>query len=135
MTDKKLTIGRVARLSGVNIETIRYYERRGLVEQPSKPSTGYRIYPPELLQRIRFIRRAQTLGFTLKEIERLLSLGDNNCEAVQEVATEKLREVRNKVRDLNNLERVLAELLCQCEQRQNELFCPIVESLGSTTSQ
>jgi len=133
MSSSKLTIGTVARLTGVNIETVRYYERRGLVAQPPRPFNGFRIYPEDVLQRIRFIRRAQKLGFTLREIQKLLSLGDSNCKAVQEIATDKLKDVRNKLRDLSNLEIVLTNLLEQCERHENGLSCPIVESLDKVT--
>jgi MerR family transcriptional regulator, mercuric resistance operon regulatory protein len=80
------TIGQLAKVAGVNVETIRYYERRGLISQPPKPAEGYRTYPNATLARIFFIKRAQELGFTLKEINKLLSLDESHCSEVQELA-------------------------------------------------
>ncbi|MGH8401042.1 MAG: MerR family transcriptional regulator, partial [Gammaproteobacteria bacterium] len=78
-TDANLTVSRVARAAKVNVETIRYYQRRGLLRRPAKPAQGYRTYSPETVERIRFIKRAQELGFTLAEIENLLALGAGHC--------------------------------------------------------
>ena len=125
----KRTIGQMAKVVGVNVETIRYYERRGLIEQPPKPTEGYRIYPKVTLERILFIKRAQELGFTLEKITNLLSLGDAPCLEVQELAEDKLHGVRAKINDLKRLEMVLDNLLVQCRTNPDETYCPIVESL------
>ena len=96
-----MTIGRAARKAGVGIETIRFYERKGLIEQPRKPlDAGFRIYPEETLQRIRFIRQAQEIGFSLSEIAELLSLKTDpsaDCSDVRAQATMKLEEVDRKI--------------------------------------
>jgi len=123
------TIGELAKVASVNVETIRYYERRGLIEQPVKPEQGYRTYSRETLVRILFIKRAQELGFTLEEIANLLSLGDAHCLEVQEMAEGKLASVRAKIADLRRLETVLDNLVIQCRTNPDQSHCPIVESL------
>lgn len=123
------TIGQLAKRAGVNVETIRYYEHRGLIEQPIKPAQGYRTYPQATLVRILFIKRAQGLGFTLEEIASLLSLGEAHCPEVQEIAELKLDSVRTKIADLHRLESVLNNLVRQCRINPDQSHCPIVESL------
>ena len=123
------TISQLAKSAGVNVETIRYYERRGLIEQPDKPAEGYRRYPETTLNRIRFIKRAQELGFSLEEITNLLALGESHCSEVQELAEGKLVSVRAKINDLRRLERVLEDLIAQCRSNPDNTACPIVESL------
>jgi len=123
------TISKLAKELGVNVETIRFYERRGLIDQPSKPETGYRHYPDETVQRIRFIKRAQDLGFTLEEITSLLSLNDRPCGHVQELAEHKLRAVKEKMADLQRLEHALKALLTQCRSNDDDSHCPIIDSL------
>ena len=123
------TIGQLAKAAEVNVETIRYYERRGLISQPPKPAEGYRTYPQTTLARILFIKRAQELGFTLGEINNLLSLGESHCSEVQELAEAKLASVREKINDLHRLEQVLEELVTQCRTNPDNAACPIVESL------
>lgn len=125
------TISKVAKEIGVNIETIRFYERRGLIAQPIKPETGYRHYPDETVNRIRFIKRAQNLGFTLDEIANLLSLNDNPCGQVQELAEHKLHAVKEKMSDLRRLEKGLSTLLTQCRSNDDDSHCPIIDSLLS----
>lgn len=128
MTDH-LTIGQLAKAAGVNVETIRYYERRVLIVQPTKPVQGYRTYPQATLARILFIKRAQELGFTLDEIANLLTLGESPCGEVQGMAAQKLASVRAKLADLRRLEIVLNELLNQCATNPDQTHCPIIESL------
>lgn len=123
------TIGQLAKAAGVNVETIRYYERQGLITQPPKPAQGYRTYPKATLARILFIKRAQELGFTLEEIANLLVLGESHCSEVQELAEGKLVSVRAKINDLCRLERVLEDLVTQCRSNPDNTACPIVESL------
>ena len=127
--NENYTIGQLAKAAGVNVETIRYYERRGLISQPPKPAEGYRTYPQTTLARILFIKRAQELGFTLGEINNLLSLGESHCSEVQELAEAKLASVREKINDLHRLEQVLEELVTQCRTNPDNAACPIVESL------
>ena len=129
------TIGQLARAAEVNVETIRYYERRGLITQPPKPGQGYRTYPKSTLARILFIKRAQELGFTLEEIDNLLSLGDSHCTEVQELAKRKVASVRIKINDLRRLEQLLAEQVTQCSTNPENAGCPIVESLQPPSEQ
>jgi MerR family mercuric resistance operon transcriptional regulator len=124
-----LTIGQLATRAEVNVETIRYYERRGLIERPDKPVTGYRQYSDEVLHRLLFIRRAQTLGFKLDEIEKLLFLSVGHCTEIQSIAEHKLDQVTNKIKDLQKLENVLRDLVRQCGESVDKAHCPIVETL------
>tara|TARA_R110001583_G_scaffold6774_8_gene34063 strand:- start:4021 stop:4404 length:384 start_codon:yes stop_codon:yes gene_type:complete len=124
------TISKVAKELGVNIETIRFYERKGLIEQPLKPEIGYRHYPKTTIHRIRFIKRSQELGFTLGEIANLLNLNDEPCNQVQEIAQDKLSAVQQKIADLHSLEKALKNLLNQC-QSNDDKHCPIIDSLQS----
>lgn len=123
------TISLVAKSLNLNVETIRYYERRGLIEQPEKPLQGYRVYPEQTIQRIQFIKRAKELGFTLDEIENLLRLGDSHCEDIQEIAEDKLDTIQTKIDDLESLRLVLNKLVIQCRTNPDRSHCPIVEAL------
>src|SRR5687768_6273446 len=103
---KQLTIGQLARDADVNVETVRYYERRGLMPEPARRDSGYRLYTAEDLERMRFIRRAKELGFTLREIEELLSLRSESAERCGEVsarARRKIQEIEAKIRDLDRM--------------------------------
>ncbi|WP_377895828.1 Hg(II)-responsive transcriptional regulator [Alteromonas sp. R78001] len=124
------TIGKIAKLIGVNKETIRFYERNGLISQPQKPSEGYRVYPKETVDRIRFIKRAQELGFTLKEIESLLSLNSECCSKVEELAKQKLASVQSKLDDLKKLENVLSKSITLCQKNADNSACPIINALS-----
>lgn len=104
-----MTISRAAQEIGIGIETIRYYQRIGLIEEPENPTRGYRIYPSETLERLRFILRAKALGFSLAEIESLLELGDGSCRESMLVAKTKLQLIQQKIADLQNLEQSLRE--------------------------
>ncbi len=127
---EEMTIGRVARAAGVNIETIRYYQRRGLLAKPRKPLSGYRRYAPDTLARLRFIRRAQELGFTLREIVDLLKLGDGSCKETRELAERKRSNIEARINDLMSMRKTLDELIRACRPGINPT-CPIVESLSS----
>ena len=129
-----LTIGALARRAGVNVETIRYYQRRGLLPLPPKPVQGYRRYGEETLARLRFIRRAQELGFTLREIAGLLSLGDGECRQVQALAAERLEEIRRRIGDLRAMEAVLEELLARCRAGDEGGPCALVDALAERTA-
>ena len=131
----QLTIGKLAQAAQVSVETIRYYERCQLIEQPPKPTQGYRAYPKATLARVIFIKRAQELGFTLEEIGNLLALGESHCEEVQGLTEGKLAEVRTKINDLHRLEQVLEQLLIQCRTNPDNAICPIVESLQPPSEQ
>ena len=126
------TIGKLASEAGVNIETIRYYEKKGVLPEPIRLSSGYRQYSYETVKRIRFIKRAQNLGFTLKEIAQLLSIADGesiDCEEVRGIAFKKLSEIDNKICHLQRLRGVLTELVNQCKEKGKFTECPIIESL------
>jgi len=110
------TIGQLAKAADVNVETVRYYERRGLIAQPPKPTEGYRTYSRAALARILFIKRAQELGFTLEEIANFLKLGESPFLEVQDMAAQKLASVRAKLADLRRLETVLVDMLNQCAE-------------------
>jgi MerR family mercuric resistance operon transcriptional regulator len=127
------TIGGLAKLANVNIETIRFYQRKGLLIQPIKPLTGYRKYDEQALSRIRFVKRAQEVGFTLSEIQSLLDIESNNCNEVQHLAMEKLALTRQKIADLQRLENTLQNLVEQCEITQNKTHCPIVDSFNNSS--
>ncbi len=124
------TIGQLARAAGVNVETIRYYERRGLLHRPRKPERGYRRYGGETLSRLRFIRRAKALGFTLDEIGQLLELSRAQCADVENLASRKLEQIRNRLADLRRLEGAIETLLRQCRDRAEIGDCPIIETLS-----
>ena len=128
---KPLTIGFLAKAAGVNIETIRYYQRIGLVTEPEKPVQGYRIYPSETLKRIKFIKRAQQLGFSLSEIAELLQLGDANCVDVRLRAEEKRTQIDRQINDLHNLRSTLTQLINSCKNESGNHHCVIVETLSS----
>ena len=128
---KALTIGGAASEAGVNVETVRFYERRGLIEQPPK-GDGYRTYSPELVARIRFIKEAQQIGFSLKEIRELLTLrADPSADSseVREQAVVKLREVRRKIEQLQQVGAALETLIAACPGRGGLQACSIIEAL------
>ena len=125
----ELTIGKLARKASMSVETIRYYERRGLIQQPPKPKAGYRKYGGDSLQRLLFIKRAKTLGFSLDDIDKLLALSEGRCADVQSIATQKLDHIKTKVQDLLRLEDALEQLVRQCRNNADEAHCPIIETL------
>jgi len=124
-----LTIGRLARQAGVNVETIRYYQKRGLIQEPEKPAFGYRCYPTETIYRIHFIKRAKKLGFTLQEIGVLLKLGDGHCLETRELARQKLALIESRIHDLQAISEVLRDLIKSCESQKNSATCPIISAL------
>lgn len=128
----ELTIGKVARQAGVNIQTVRYYERRGLLVPNGHRDSGYRLYDDEAVQKIRFIKNAQALGFTLKEIAGLLRLRVNRsarCKTVKRKAESKLADVKTKIAQLKSMERVLEALIHTCRRKGTTGSCPILKSL------
>jgi len=125
-----ITIGKLAKSAQVGIETIRYYQSRGLLPTPDK-TTGYRQYPLNLVERIRFIKRAQELGFSLDEITDLLSVhGHHERESIQQITAARLMQIRSKIADLERMQSVLTQLLDECEHTNPDLPCPIIASLG-----
>jgi len=124
-----LTIGKLANKANISVETIRYYERRGLIKRPVKPEIGYRQYENESLQRLLFIKKAKTLGFSLDEIGNLLVLSEGHCADVQSLARQKLIGIKTKVKDLQRLEHVLEDLVSQCNNNIDAAHCPIINTL------
>lgn len=125
------TIGQLARAAGVGVETIRYYQRRNLLPVPEVAS-GFRTYPASLAERIRFIKRAQELGFSLDEIANLLMLEDgNDRQAIRDVAHERLVQVQAKLVDLHRMEEMLTQLIQQCASSTQQVQCPIIQALAS----
>ena len=126
----KLTIGRVAAAAGINVETIRYYQRRGLLEEPKKPLGGYRNYPNEMVKRIRFIKMAQELGFTLEDVAGLLQLNKTDaCATIRELATQKVALIEQKLFQLEAMRDALTKLVRQCNKNLKSSTCPIIEIL------
>jgi len=128
----ELTIGSLADEAGVNVENIRYYQRRGLMPEPDKPAQGYRRYDATTVKRVRFIKRAQALGFTLEEIGGLLKLDEAHaCAETRELASHKLQTIETKLADLVAMRKALTALLCQCDAGAMKGNCPIIHALGS----
>lgn len=127
---KESTIGGVARAAGVNVETVRYYQRMGLVPVPKRAYGSFRDYPPEIATRVRFIKRAQQLGFTLAEVKNLLALEDGrSCSKAQGLAALKLATIDARIADLNRMRRTLKDLIAQCGAGGGRVRCPIIETL------
>jgi Hg(II)-responsive transcriptional regulator len=128
-----LTIGQVARNAGVGVETVRFYERQGLIARPDRPDAGYRRYSHEVVRRIRFIRRAKDLGFTLAEIQELLELRADpviTCSDVRERAAAKIQAIDDRMRGLERMRGALQRLVDLCPADGPLTACPILEMLG-----
>ncbi len=132
-TMKAVTIGKAARAAGVGVETIRFYERRGLIEQPPKPDgAGYRVYSTDTVRRIQFVRQAQQIGFSLREIKELLSLRADpsaDCRDVRERATAKVKEVHRKIAELERIRGALEDIIAACPGHGALRACTILEAL------
>ena len=125
---ENLTIGVFAKAAGVNVETIRFYQRKGLLPEPDKR------YGAADVTRVRFVKSAQRLGFSLDEIAELLRLEDGtHCEEASGLAEHKLKDVREKMADLARMEAVLSELVCACHARKGNVSCPLIASLQDGT--
>lgn len=130
MAETGFTIGRLAVAAGVNVETVRYYQRIGLMPVPTRALGGIRRYGAGELSRLRFIRTAQGLGFTLDEIADLVKLDDGtHCKEAHDIAAQKLDAVRARLRDLQSIEKSLARLVRQCESHRGAIRCPLIDSL------
>jgi MerR family mercuric resistance operon transcriptional regulator len=130
---EKLTIGAFASAAGVNVETIRFYQRKGLLPEPDKPYGSIRRYGEADVTRVRFVKSAQRLGFSLDEVTELLKLEDGaHCDEAREQAERKLADVRIKLADLRRIERVLAELVERCCAATGQVRCPLIEALQQT---
>ena len=127
----RIAIGALSKQTGTNIETIRYYERVGLLPAPGRTAGGYRLYGPDHLKRLTFIRRARALGFSLAEVRRLLTLSDQRrrpCADVRVVAAAHLEDVKGKIADLRQMERVLKETVARCDAGSGS-HCPMIDAL------
>lgn len=130
MTRTSMTIGTLAKNAGTHVETIRYYQRRGLVAVPDKPYSGIRRYDGHALARLHFIRAAQWLGFSLDEVAELLKLDDGtHCDDARSLAEQKLVDVRRKIASLQKMESTLANLVERCRCSTDPQQCPIIHSL------
>ena len=126
---ESMTIGHLARAAGVGVETIRYYQRRGLLPVPSSTGT-FRQYPAALAARIHFVKRAQELGFSLDEITELLRLEDGaDRDSIRHIATERLSQIEKKLADLKRMQKTLRHLVTECEHTGANAPCPIIASL------
>jgi Hg(II)-responsive transcriptional regulator len=132
MESQGLTIGRVAKCAGVSIETVRFYERQGLIPEPPRTASGYRQFPAKTVARIRFIQRAQELGFSLREIDELIALrldGSSTKGDVKARAEAKMLDIDTKIRDLRRMREKLSELTRACSGEGETAECPILEAL------
>ncbi len=127
-----LTIGEVAAAAAVNVQTVRYYERRGILVPTRRTSSGYRQYDGDAVARLQFIRHAQTLGFSLAEIEELLALRiprASACRSVERRTRDKIDDVERRIRDLQRIKQTLERLAAACRSRRTSDHCPILEAL------
>jgi MerR family copper efflux transcriptional regulator len=127
-----LQIGEIAQKTGVTVETIRFYEKQGLIETPQRSASGYRQYPAETVKRVRFIQRAKEVGFTLKDISELLALRQEpgtSCADIKLRATQKIEEVDQKIQDLKRIREALGRMILKCRGRGALSQCPILEEL------
>ena len=127
-----LTIGKVAREAGLGVETVRFYEREGLLEQPARRPSGYRQYPPETIVRLRFIRQSQRLGFTLREIKELLALKLDKTatrKQVKERAIAKMADIDKRIEELEKMKSALAPLVRACNGKGTVAGCTILEAI------
>jgi MerR family mercuric resistance operon transcriptional regulator len=137
MTRAEIQIGELSKRTGCNIETIRYYERIGLLPAPARSTGGYRIYDTGNMRRLAFIRRARELGFTLDAIRALLALSDEGsaaCAEAHELATIHLAQVRAKIADLRSMEHALADAVRRCSTGETP-GCPIIDALSGRSSE
>lgn len=126
-----LTIGMLAKRANVNVETIRYYQRRDLLEEPTKPAAGFRRYSSAIVKRVRFIKRAQLLGFTLDEVAGLLALDETKaCMETRGLAAHKLEVIEEKIADLAKMKKALSRLIRACDASSSGAPCPIIHILA-----
>lgn len=133
--DFQITIGVLARRTGCNIETVRFYEKIGVLPKPRRTESGRRVYGEHLVRRLTFIRRARELGFTLDEVRALLRLADARdvpCSEVKDMAIEHREDIQARIADLRRMQKVLDTLIAQC-QADDQPGCPLIETLFSHT--
>ncbi len=125
-----LTIGAFARAAGVNVETIRFYQQKGLLPTPDRPYGGIRRYGSADVARVKFVKTAQRLGFSLDEVGQLLKLEDGtHCSEAAELANLRLADVRTRLADLRRMEEALSKLVGECRARPGNVSCPLIEAL------
>ena len=127
-----MTIGKAAKMAGVGVETLRFYEREGLIDTPRRTASGYRLYPADVVRRVRFIRRAKDLGFSLKEIADLLALRldpNSSCADVRRKARAKIADIEERIRALESMREALVRLADRCTSDGPSSGCPILEEL------
>ena len=130
-----LTIGGLAKAAGVHVETIRYYQRRGLLSEPQRPPGGIRRYGSADIDRLTFVKSAQNLGFSLDEIIDLLRLEDGaHCQEANVLAEHKLQSVRGKIKKLVRIESVLSDMVARCHEQKGDIACPLIASLHTGIS-
>jgi len=128
--DDSLTIGALAKCAEVNVETVRYYQRIGLLLEPPKPLQGYRRYPLQIVSRIHFIKRAQELGFSLKEIAELLELNDGSCRTARHIAEQKCVLIAARLEDLKRMHLTLTTMIDACHQSEAQgASCALIDTL------
>jgi MerR family mercuric resistance operon transcriptional regulator len=130
--------GQVAREAGVKVETLRYYERRGLLAEPPRLESGYRTYDHDAVRIVRFVKRAQGLGFSLDDVEALLELdggGPESCEAAQLVAEQRIAELDRRINDLRAMRDSLQQLLTTCHMPRSERECQLIRSIAADAGQ
>lgn len=130
-----LTIGKLAKSASINVETVRYYERIGIIARPQERLGKRRVYGKEHLLKIRFIKRAQELGFTLKEIRKLLLLRvrrTGSCRAVRGLAALKIKDIEHRISDLQRIKDKLQELVQSCDSKQSTTECPIIDVMDGS---
>lgn len=131
-------IGELAEKCGVNKETIRYYERLGLIPEPNRTEKGYRMYSLQMVDRLNFIKRTQELGFTLNEIDKLLGVVDRNeakCRDIYDFTVLKLEDIQRKIQDLEKIKQMLIDIKERCPESKDIYECPIIETLISGDGQ
>jgi MerR family mercuric resistance operon transcriptional regulator len=130
-----LTIGVFAKAAGVNVETIRYYQRRGLLPQPEKPYGSIRRYGDSDIARVKFIKFSQRLGFSLDEVTQLLKLEDGtHCHEAAEIAEHKIADIRSRLQDLERMQTVLSQFASRCHHQDGSVNCPLITSLKQAAS-
>ena len=135
MNGSSLQIGEIAALSGVSVDTVRYYERLKLLPRAARSSGGFRIFPAEMVERIKFIKQAQDMGFSLEEVKQLFSIGGgaNQCRAVRELLIKKLAELETKMHQMRNFKEVLNHHLADCEEELKahgkQAACPVLVTI------
>ena len=130
----KLTIGKLAQQSNVTVETIRHYQRKKLLREPEKPTNGFREYPVETIEIIRFIKHAQQSGFSLKEISELLSIDDSHCSDVRKIAEQKLQKIDEQINNLTTFRNILGTLVQGCYSTPTAQRCSLIKAISEKSN-